>query len=136
MDSTHEEKLSHISDLIRISKIDGDESHMELNFINSVADRLGVSRKEVQDIYQGKLNIQFKTPKHENQVIDQFHRIVLLIGIDKMITKEEVELCFQLGVKMGLNYNAIMEVLKKAMSNPAFIMQKKEMEGIFNKYRN
>jgi hypothetical protein len=133
---THEEKLSHISDLIRISKIDGDESHMELNFINYVADRLGVSRKEVQDIYQGKLNIKFKTPKHENQVIDQFHRIVLLVGIDKMITKEELELCFQLGVKMGLNYNAIMEVLKKTMSNPAFIMQKKEMEGIFNKYRN
>ncbi|HBH24270.1 MAG TPA: hypothetical protein DDY13_12705 [Cytophagales bacterium] len=136
MDRTHEEKLSHISDLIRISKIDGDESHMELNFINYVADRLGVSRKEVQDIYQGKLNIKFKTPKHENQVIDQFHRIVLLVGIDKMITKEELELCFQLGVKMGLNYNAIMEVLKKTMSNPAFIMQKKEMEGIFNKYRN
>jgi len=37
---------------------------------------------------------------------------------------------------MGLNYNAITEVLRKTMRNPAYIMHIDEMEKIFKKYSN
>jgi len=136
MDPHFQEKLSHINDLIKLSQVDGEESHMELNFINSVAARLGIEKDEVQKIKDGKIKITFSPPKKESKVIEQFHRLIILIGIDKLIYKEEVSFCVELGVRMGLNYNAITEVLRKTLRNPAYIMHLDEMEKIFKKYSN
>ncbi len=136
MDSEYLEKLSHLKDLVKLSQIDGEESHMEMNFINSVADRLGVERSDIDKIKSGEIEIKFSTPKFENQVIEQFHRLILLMGIDKMITKDEINFCFELGIRMGLNYNAITEVLRKAVISPAHLLHKDEIEGIFKKYSN
>ena len=136
MDPLFQEKLSHINDLIKLSMIDGDESHMELNFINSVAARLGIEKEDVKKIKDGMIDITFSPPRSESKVIEQFHRVILLIGIDKLIYKEEVSFCVELGVRMGLNYGAINEVLKKTLRNPAYIMHIDEMKQIFNKYSN
>lgn len=136
MDPLFQEKLSHINDLIKLSLIDGDESHMELNFINSVAARLGIEKEDVKKIKDGMIDITFSPPRSESKVIEQFHRVILLIGIDKLIYKEEVSFCVELGVRMGLNYGAINEVLKKTLRNPAYIMHIDEMKQIFNKYSN
>ena len=136
MDPLYKEKLSHINDLIKLSQVDGEESHMELNFINSVAARLGLEKGDVKKIKDGKIEITFSLPKKESQVIEQFHRLIILIGIDKLIYKEEVSFCVELGVRMGLNYNAITEVLRKTLRNPAYIMHLDEMEKIFKKYSN
>ena len=136
MDTHFQEKLSHINDLIKLSLIDGEESHMELNFINSVAARLGIEKIDVERIKNGELKIDYTTPKTESKVIEQFHRLIILIGIDKLIYKEEVSFCVELGVRMGLNYNAIAEILRKTLRNPAYIMHLDEMEKIFKKYSN
>ncbi len=136
MDPNYQEKLSHINDLLRLSQIDGEESHMEMNFINSVAARLGIEKSIVNDIKNGKIKITFSPPRSESKVIEQFHRLIILIGIDKLIYKEEVSFCVELGVRMGLNYGAITEVLRKTMRNPAYIMHLDEMEKIFKKYSN
>lgn len=136
MDPHYKEKLSHINDLIKLSQIDGKESHMELNFINSVAARLGIEKIDVKKIKSGDIDITYSTPTTESKVIEQFHRLIILIGIDKLIYKEEVSFCVELGVRMGLNYNAIAEVLRKTLRNPAYIMHLDEMEKIFKKYSN
>lgn len=136
MDPYFQEKLSHINDLIKLSQVDGEESHMELNFINSVAARLGIEKSDVGRIKNGDIEITFSTPNKESKVIEQFHRLIILIGIDKLIYKEEVSFCVELGVRMGLNYNAITEVLRKTLRNPAYIMPLDEIEQIFKKHSN
>ena len=78
MDPIYQEKLSHINDLIKLSQVDGEESHMELNFINSVAARLGIEKSEVASIKDGKTKISFAPPKRESKVIEQFHRLIIL----------------------------------------------------------
>ncbi len=132
----YNKKLSHINDLIRLSQIDGQESHMEMNFINEVADRLGVSFSDVEKLKSNELKIKFSTPTFQKQIIEQFHRLILLMGIDKLIYKEEVSFCVKLGMRMGLSYQAISEILRKTIRNPAYIMQKDELEEIFRKYSN
>lgn len=131
-----EKKLSHLNDLIRLSRIDGDESHIESSFIDTVAERLGVDTEEVRKIKSGEIDIKFSTPMRENDVIDQYHRLILLMGIDKAIYHEEVQFCFELGIKMGLNTNAIGEVLRKIVRKPEYILQRDEFEKIFRKYSN
>lgn len=136
METTHEEKLSHLNDLLTLSAIDGQASQVEMSFIYSVADRLGIDREELNLLREGKLNFKLSTPRYQKQIMEQFHRLIILMGIDKMIFEEELDFCIHLGVKMGLNYHAILEVLRKVIKNPAHILPVDEMEAIFNKYSN
>lgn len=136
MDPEYQEKLSHLNELIKLSHIDGKASQVEISFISSVAERLGVHQEDLNKILKGELDVSFSAPKSQKEVIEHFHRIVILMGIDKMIFKEEIDFCIHLGVKMGLNYHAILEVLRKTIKNPAYFVHKDEMEEIFKKYSN
>lgn len=136
MDPYSQEKLSHLNDLIKLSRVDGKVSHVELNFINSVAARLGIEKNDVERIKNGELEIIVSVPDSQSKAIDQFHRLIILTGIDKLIFKEEISFCMEIGIRLGLNHNAIDESLRKALRNPAHIIQLDEMEEIFKKYPN
>jgi hypothetical protein len=101
MDREYEEKLSHLNDLISLSKADGKESHIESGFINSMPTGSVSTVLLWSGSSRVRIKIAFSAPKTERQVIEQFHRMIILMGIDKMIYKEEVSFCFELGVKMG-----------------------------------
>lgn len=133
MDPYSQEKLSHLNDLIKLSRVDGKESHSELNFINSVAARLGIEKNDVERIKNGELEITISIPDSKSKAIAQFHRLIILTGIDRLIFKEEVSFCMEVGVRMGLNFNAIEEVFRKTLRNPAHIIHLDEMEEIFKK---
>lgn len=136
MDREYQEKLSHLNDLIKLSRVDGYESRIETNFIDSVAEKLGVHENDLEDLKSEKLKIKFSPPKYEYQIIPQFHRIVLLMGIDRMIYKEEINFCIELGLKMGLNPNAVREIVDKMIFYPNNIIPASELENIFKKYYN
>jgi hypothetical protein len=134
MDPYAEEKLSHLNDLIKLSRVDGNESHLELNFINSVAARLRIEKSDVERIKNGELDITISVPDSKSKAIEQFHRLIILTGIDRLIFKEEVSFCMEVGVRMGLNEDAIEEVLKKTLRNPTHLIMLDEVEEIFKKY--
>jgi aspartokinase len=134
MDPYAEEKLSHLNDLIKLSRVDGNESHLELNFINSVAARLRIEKSDVERIKNGELDITIIVPDSKSKAIEQFHRLIILTGIDRLIFKEEVSFCMEVGVRMGLNEDAIEEVLKKTLRNPTHLIMLDEVEEIFKKY--
>ncbi|MFW5762044.1 MAG: hypothetical protein ACOCXH_13800 [Cyclobacteriaceae bacterium] len=136
MEREYKEKLSHLNDLIRLSRIDGYESSIESNFIESVAERLGVSGRDLDDLKNGQIEVDFFPPKYEYQIIPQFHRIILLMGIDRMIYKEEIHFCMELGLRMGLNPNAVKEIVDKMIFYPNNIIPAEELESIFKKYYN
>jgi hypothetical protein len=136
MDQDYAEKISHLNDLVTLSKVDGYESAIEMNFIISVANRMGVSEEDVLKLREESKRIKFTPPKYEYQIIPQFHRLVLLMGIDRMIYREEIRFLTDLGLKMGLNLHAVKEVLEKMVFYPNNIIPAEEMEAIFKKYYN
>lgn len=136
MEREYKEKLSHLNDLIKLSRVDGYESSIESNFIESVAERLGVSGSDLDDLKNGHIEIDFSPPRYEYQIIPQFHRIILLMGIDRMIYKEEIQFCMELGLRMGLNPNAVKEIVDKMIFYPNNIIPAEELESIFKKYYN
>ena len=64
----------------------------------------------------------------------QYHRLMLLMGIDRIIAEEEMDFCIELGVKMGLKLEAIQEVIEEVIENPRHILTVDEIERIFYKY--
>jgi len=63
MDQYYEEKISHLNDLIKLSRIDGSENLTEVNFINSVADRLGISRNDLEIVKEKTEKVAFTPSK-------------------------------------------------------------------------
>jgi hypothetical protein len=137
MDHLYEEKISHLNDLINLSKIDGNEALNEVNFINSVADRLGISRKDLKDLKEKSSKITFTPPHDMYQIMMQYHRLIVLMGIDRIIAEEEKELCVDLGLKMKLKRDAIEEIIDKAIDTPRHVISVDEIENIFYRhYKN
>jgi uncharacterized radical SAM superfamily Fe-S cluster-containing enzyme len=134
MDHLYEEKISHLNDLISLSKIDGNEALNEVNFINSVADRLGISRQDLKKLKEKQPDVIFTPPEDMYQVMMQYHRLIVLMGIDRIITEEEKDLCLALGLKMNLKKEAIEEIIDKAIDTPRHVISVDEIENIFYRH--
>ena len=134
MDDLYQEKISHLNDLIKLSRVDGQESLNEIHFINAIAERMGVSREDLEKIRKKNDDIIFTPPKSMYQIMMQYHRIILLMGIDRIISESEMEFCMDLGIKMNLKPEAIREILELAIETPRHIIAIEEIEKIFYKY--
>jgi len=134
MDPLYQEKISHLNDLISLSKIDGNEALNEVNFINSVADRLGISREDLKVLKEKSQNVVFSPPDDMYRVMMQYHRLIVLMGIDRIIAEEEKELCMAIGLKMNLKKDAIEEIIDKAIDTPRHVISVDEIENIFYRY--
>jgi uncharacterized tellurite resistance protein B-like protein len=134
MDHLYQEKLSHLNDLIKLSRVDGQESPNEIHFINSVADRLGVSREDLAKIREKSSQVEFTPPHDMYQMMLQYHRIIIMMGIDRIISEKEMEFCMDLGIKMNLKPEAIKEILELAIESPRHIIEISEVERIFYKH--
>ena len=134
MDQLYEEKVSHLNDLIKLSRIDGRENLNEINFINSVADRLGISRKDLKEIRTKTGKVHFSPPEDMYQLMMQYHRLIVLMGIDRIISEEEREFCTKLGYKMKLKREAISEIIEKAIDTPRHIISVDDIEQVFYRY--
>lgn len=136
MSREYQENLSHLNDLLELSEADGYASPIEIAFIDIIAERLGVSKCDLEKLKNKELRIPFSPPKYEHQIIPQFHRVILLMGIDRVINKEELDFCSELGLKLGLNLCAVNEALEKAKNCSNNIIPVNELEKIFKKYYN
>lgn len=137
MENIYEEKISHLNDLIKLSRIDGRENLNEINFINSVADRLGISRKDLKEVRRKSNKVHFLAPDDMYQLMMQYHRLIVLMGIDRIISAEEKEFCTKLGLKMKLKKEAINEIIEKAIDTPRHIISVDEIEKVFYRhYKN
>ena len=137
MDNFYEEKISHLNDLIMLSRIDGRENLNEINFINSVADRLGISRTDLKEIRNKSNKVSFSPPEDMYQTMMQYHRLIVLMGIDRIISEEEKNFCTKLGLKMKLKEEAINEIIDKAIDTPRHIISVDDIEQVFYRhYKN
>ncbi len=134
MDNLYQEKISHLNDLVQLSRIDGQESPIEISFINSVAEKMGISREELEKIREKNNNIEFTLPENIYQLMMQYHRIIILMGIDRIVSESEMDFCIGLGIKMKLKPDAIREILELVIDLPRHIVPVDEVEKIFYKY--
>ena len=134
MDNFYDEKISHLNDLVKLSRIDGRENLNEINFINSVADRLGISRTDLKEIRNKSDIVSFSPPEDMYQMMMQYHRLIILMGIDRIISIEEKEFCTRLGLKMKLKKEAINEIIDKAVDTPRHIISVDEIEKVFYRH--
>lgn len=128
------EKLSLLSELVKLARVDSEISAMELEFIQQIAQMLGLEKDYVMPLI-GE-NIAYKAPKSEFDRILQFHRLVLLANVDLHIVGEEIIALQKAGIKLGLRPEAINAVLKEMKIHANGMVPTQRMIEIFTAYHN
>jgi hypothetical protein len=133
-DRKKKEKLSLISDLIKLAKADNDIKNVEFQFVLSIASQIGVTREEFKKLFEQY--IKFLPPKLESERIVQFHRLVLLMNVDQEANQEERDYIIDAGIRMGLNPLATNKVLSEMDQYPNSVIPTKRLIEIFSLFHN
>ena len=128
------EKLSLLSDLVKLARSDNDVRDVEFNFLLSIASQLGVTKKDFLDLFEQY--IEFNPPKLEFDRIVQFQRLILLMNVDMYVDEEEVRYIKDIGIRMGLHPLATEEVLLRMNDFKNKIIPPEKLLEIFRTFHN
>jgi uncharacterized tellurite resistance protein B-like protein len=130
----YQEKLSLVQDLIQLSEVDGNVDFMEKNFIQTIAQGLGITTEEINQLKEH--SIPFTPEEKEIDRITHFYRLILLMGVDSEHHKKEIQFCNEVGLKMGLNPIAMREVIERVLKSETKTLLPQEIIEIFKTYHS
>ena len=132
--STNKEKLSILSEMIAFARVNNTIKDEEYIFLQSVAQELGVD----EDIFDTLFNEEAEhiVLKSQAERILQFHRLVLLMNVDKRQDLIEINRIHNIGLGMGLPPSAIEQVLSVMHKYPNKIVPPNVLIDIFKAHYN
>ncbi|WP_318311461.1 TerB family tellurite resistance protein [Flagellimonas crocea] len=131
---TYEEKLSILSEMISFARVDHSLKQSEYDFLLKVASSLGVEKEVFDGLLKEKSpKVRLKT---QAERIVQFHRLTLLMNVDREQHKKEIDTLYNIGLKMGLPPTAISQVLEVMHRYPNKIVPPDVLIDIFKAHYN
>jgi uncharacterized tellurite resistance protein B-like protein len=132
--NSYEEKLSILSEMISIARADKEVKETEFDFLWGVAEQLGVHREDFESLFDSPApNI---IPKTLLDRILQFHRLVLMMNVDRSQTFKEIDKLHNIGLRLGLPPSAIDQVLVLMHQYQDKIIPPETLIGIFKAHYN
>ncbi|MDE3741876.1 TerB family tellurite resistance protein [Maribacter polysaccharolyticus] len=131
---TSKEKLSILSEMIAFAKVKNNVKPEEYAFLNRIAEQLGVGQETFESLFHKE--VEYVIPKSEADRILQFHRLVLLMNVDKKQDQNEIDQIHNIGLGMGLPPAAIESVLTVMHQYPDKIIPPNVLIDIFKTYYN
>lgn len=130
----YEEKYALLSDLITLAKADNKVTSEEYDFICRLADRMHVLKEEVDQLFHNPR--PSKPIFSEMERITHFHKLLLLMNVDREAHPQEVVALKNFGLRMGIRPGVIDQILLKQESYPHKIIPPEELLKIFQTYYN
>jgi hypothetical protein len=104
------EKLSILTELIKLARTDRVLRDEEFNFLYTIAKQLEITDEQFKGLFEKY--IEFTPPKSELDRIVQFQRLILVMNIDRDVNQEELDHVRNIGIKMALQPSATNELLR------------------------
>ena len=128
------EKLSLLSEMITFARIDNNLRAIEHKFLLGVAKQLEITREDYDYLLDNPVtHINLKS--HSERIV-QFHRLILLMNLDRDIADKDLIRLHNFGLRMGLGHEAINRVLDLMESFPNKIVPPDFLIDIFKTQYN
>lgn len=134
MNHSLKEKLSLLSELIKLAKADENLRTEEFEFLYAIAKQLEVSDDDFKRLFDEY--IEFTPPKNELDRIVQFQRLILMMNVDKKVSDKEILHIRQIGIRMGLAPRATDEVLTSMKEHENGMLPPDKLISIFKTFHN
>ncbi len=128
------EKLSLLTELIKLARCDQEMREQEYRFLQTIAKSINVSKDDFDSLFDKY--IEFTPPESEFERILQFHRFVLLMNVDKETSDLEIEFLKDIGIRLGLNPMATNRVLSEMNLYPNKVLPPEKLIEIFKEQYN
>jgi hypothetical protein len=132
--NSYKEKLSILSEMISFARAEREIKDSEFSFLQGVAELLGVYQEDFEKLFNSK--VKKIIPKSQPERILQFHRLVLLMNVDRKQEMNEIRKIHDIGLKMGLPPSAIDQVLVLMHRYPDKIVPPDVLFNIFKAHYN
>lgn len=128
------EKLSAISQLIELAKVDGNVSEQEIRFLHALGAQMGISEDQMLELFKNP--VKFDAFQNEMDNIVQFQRLVLMVNVDQSVDAKEIEMLRWIGLRLGLNIRATDEIIRRMHEFPNGVIPPNELIAIYKKHHN
>ena len=128
------EKLSLLSQLIKLAQADKEVREVEHQFLLSIAVMLEINPESFQELFDEF--IEFEPPKFEMDRIVQLQRLVLLMNVDLEIDETEMACIRETGMRLGLHPNAVNTVLEEMHNYENKMIPPDRLIAIFTTFHN
>ena len=128
------EKLSILTELIKLAKVDMEFGDEEYQFLQVIANLLEIEKEQL-DLLVLKY-VEFTPPPLEVDRILQFQRLVLLANVDMKLDSSELNMLKKAGLKLGLNLEAVEIVLTEMKKSKNGMVPADRLIKIFKVYHN
>lgn len=132
MNLAHRKSL--ISDLIFLAKADGHVDSAEYDFIHRIGSRMGLDFDTIEDLFENPHSSV--TLFSEMDRITHFHKLLLVMNVDRETHEKEVIALRNFGLKMGIRPGAIDQILSTMNQYEDKIIPAEELIAIFQSYYN
>ena len=132
--NNREEKISLLSEMIAFAIVDGELHDKEYDILVSIATELQIDKPTFLDLFRKRDEI--KVIKEEFSRILQFYRLALLMYIDGVLHQKELIAINEIGIKMGLNPNAMQRILSLMEAAPNRLVKPKTIIAAFQVQHN
>ncbi len=129
-----QKKYGLLSDLIALAFADNTLKNEEYDFILRMAKRMDISEAEVEHLLEHPVKSQ--PIANEMDRIVHFHKLVLLMNVDREVHDREVLLLREFGIKLGIRPGAVDRILNRTQEIENHVIPANELIGIFKTYYN
>ncbi len=134
MNDDLKERLSLLTELIKLAKSDEELRQAEFEFLYAIAKQLNISDDQFRNLFDNY--IEFTPPKNELDRIVQFQRLVLMMNVDRSVSDTEIDHIREIGIRMGLAPRATDKVLETMKKHENGLIPPDELISIFNTFHN
>ena len=136
MDKSYEIKRTYIAILMEIGEADGKIDEWEERYIDTIALKLNIPDTELEEIRKTPKKFVTVLPDTLAERVEYFYNLLFMMGIDNKITKEEKELCKQIGFKLCFNPMLMDDMITIVSDNLGKDIPVDEIVNAVIKYQN
>ncbi len=113
---------------------DGKINNLEIEFIQRLSKRMGISDREIIDLFENPEPSQKNFSEVER--ISHFYKLILMMNIDKETHESEIVTLKNFGLKMGIRPGVADQILYKMDGYEDKLLPANELLKIFKIYYN
>jgi uncharacterized tellurite resistance protein B-like protein len=129
-------KKSLLAMFVQLAKADDDIDTNEELFIDEVRNKLGISKEDLNEIWEDHTQYPMNPPKSERHRMTILYQLLYLTKIDGVVTKEEEEFVHQVALHLGINGNLTSELLEVVKNHIGTEIKPDDMLDVIKKYMN
>ncbi len=109
---SRKEKETTVKNAIAVMLADGRIDPNEMELLNMICQRVGLSQKQLKSILQNPEKIEFTPAKNPNDRMQQLIDMVAMMMIDGDIDPREMDVCKTLAARLGFRSSVVTELVE------------------------